>query len=86
MALMISTGMATLEEINKAVAVAKKAGANDMVLMKCVSSYPALPEEMRLRTILDMKKRFKCPVGLSDHTLGTGISAAFCQMLHSFAG
>jgi len=67
--LILSTGMATLKEIKEAVDTAKKSGAKDIILLKCVSSYPAKPEEMNLITIQDMKKRFKLPVGLSDHTL-----------------
>ena len=77
--LILSTGMATLKEIKEAVDTAKKAGARDIILLKCVSSYPAKPEEMNLRTIPDMEKRFKLPVGLSDHTLGIATSiAAVC--------
>jgi len=67
--LILSTGMATLKEIKEAIDTAKKAGAKDIILLKCVSSYPAKPEEMNLITVQDMKKRFKLPVGLSDHTL-----------------
>jgi len=74
--LILSTGMASIEEIKEAVNTAKQAGARDIVLLKCVSSYPAEPGEMNLRTIPDMKKRFGLPVGLSDHTLGIGVSIA----------
>lgn len=74
--LMMSTGMATLGEIREAVDTAKKAGAKDIMLLKCVSSYPAKHEEMNLKTIPHMQKLFKCPIGLSDHTLGTGVSIA----------
>jgi pseudaminic acid synthase len=77
--LILSTGMATLKEIEEAVDTAKKAGAKDIILLKCVSSYPARPEEMNLRTIPDMAKRFNLPVGLSDHTIGIATSiAAVC--------
>jgi pseudaminic acid synthase len=77
--LILSTGMATLKEIKEAVDTAKKAGAKDIILLKCVSSYPARPEEMNLRTIPDMAKRFNLPVGLSDHTIGVATSiAAVC--------
>ena len=72
--LIISTGMATPGEINEAVKTAKKAGASQIVLLKCTSAYPAPPEEMNLRTIPDMAKRFGVPVGLSDHTLGIAVS------------
>jgi len=74
--IILSTGMAAFSEIKEAVNTAKKAGAKDITLLKCVSSYPAIPAEMNLRTIPDMKKRFGCPVGLSDHTLGIGVSLA----------
>ncbi len=74
--LILSTGMATMQEIREAVATAKKAGARDITLLKCVSSYPADPREMNLRTIPDLQRKFKLPIGLSDHTMGTGIAAA----------
>ena len=77
--LIMSTGMATIQEIKEAVNTAKKAGAKDIILLKCVSSYPAKPEEMNLKTLPDIKKKFNCPIGLSDHTLGIGASiAAVC--------
>jgi len=72
----MSTGMATSAEIKEAVTTAKKAGAKEIVLLKCVSSYPAKPEEMNLKTISDMQEKFKCTIGLSDHTLGIGVSIA----------
>jgi len=77
--LIISTGMGSLNEIAQAVDTARKAGCRDLILLKCTSSYPAEPEEMNLRAIPDMAKRFRLPVGLSDHTLGieaaiTGVS------------
>jgi len=74
--LILSTGMSTLSEIKEAVGAARNAGAKDIILLKCISSYPAKPEEMNLRTISDLIKRFGCPVGLSDHTLGIGASVA----------
>jgi pseudaminic acid synthase len=74
--LILSTGMATLGEIKEAVNVAKRAGGKDVTLLKCVSDYPAKYEEMNLRTIPDMAKSFRLPVGLSDHTLGTATSIA----------
>lgn len=74
--LVLSTGMATFEEIKEAFTAARKNGSRDITLLKCVSSYPAAPEEMNLMTIPDLKKRFKCTVGLSDHTLGLGSSIA----------
>ena len=74
--LMMSTGMATISEIKEAVSAAKAAGAKQIILLKCVSSYPAKSEEMNLQTIPHMRKLFNCPVGLSDHTLGIGASVA----------
>lgn len=68
--LILSTGMATISEIKEAINVAIRAGATDIILLKCVSSYPAKLENMNLKTILHMKKLFNYPVGLSDHTLG----------------
>jgi len=72
--LIISTGMGDISEIRDAVETARRAGADDIILLKCVSSYPAKAEEMNLRTIQDMKEQFNCPVGLSDHSLGIGAS------------
>jgi len=69
--LIMSTGMASLEEIEEAVATARKMGATQIALLKCNSAYPAPPEDMNLRTIPEMARRFNVPVGLSDHTLGT---------------
>lgn len=74
--LILSTGMASFSEIREAVTIAKKGGAKDIILLKCVSSYPAHPKEMNLKTISDMQKKFKVPVGLSDHTMGIGVSIA----------
>lgn len=74
--IIMSTGMATLPEIKEAVRTAKAAGAKNIMLLKCVSGYPAKPEEMNLRTIPDMIDKFKVPVGLSDHTMGTEVSVA----------
>lgn len=74
--LILSTGMADLREIRDAFNAATAAGAREITLLKCVSSYPAKPEEMNLRTIFDMKRRFRCAIGLSDHTLGTAVSLA----------
>jgi pseudaminic acid synthase len=68
--LIMSTGMASLEEIEEAVATAQKAGATQIALLKCNSAYPAPLEDMNLRTIPEMARRFDVPVGLSDHTLG----------------
>jgi pseudaminic acid synthase len=69
----MSTGMADLDEISEAVQAARSVGASQVALLKCTSSYPALPGEMNLSTIPDMARRFKVPVGLSDHTLGIAV-------------
>jgi len=74
--LIISTGMATLKEINEAVNAAQKAGCRQIILLKCTSSYPANPDNSNLATIPDLIERFDCPVGLSDHTLGIGAAIA----------
>jgi pseudaminic acid synthase len=74
--LIISTGMASLAEIEEAVATARKAGASQVALLKCTSAYPAPPEEMHLRTIPHLAQAFQTPVGLSDHTLGIAIPIA----------
>lgn len=68
--IIMSTGIATLDEIKEAVKAAKKVGASEIILLKCNSAYPTPPEEMNLKTITDLKKKFAVPVGLSDHTLG----------------
>jgi pseudaminic acid synthase len=69
--LIMSTGMAAMEEIEEAVRTARAAaGATQIVLLKCTSAYPAPPEEMNLRTIPELARRFDVPVGLSDHTMG----------------
>jgi pseudaminic acid synthase len=74
--LIMSTGMATVEEIEEAVQTARQAGAMQIALLKCTSAYPALPEEMNLRTIPELSRRFSVPVGLSDHTMGSAVAVA----------
>jgi len=74
--LILSTGMSTLKEIKGAFDAAKASGAKELILLKCTSSYPAEPKEMNLKTIPHMAGFFKCPVGLSDHSLGAGVSVA----------
>jgi N-acetylneuraminate synthase len=74
--LIISTGMASISEIEEAIRTAHKAGAKSIALLKCTSAYPAPPEEMNLRTISDLAKTFQLPVGLSDHTLGSSVAIA----------
>ncbi len=66
----LSTGMATLAEIDEAVRAAREKGAKEIALLKCSSAYPAPPDEMNLKTIQHMAEAFRMPVGLSDHSLG----------------
>jgi len=72
----ISTGMATVAELDEAVRVAREAGCRDLVLLKCTSTYPASPENTNILTIPHMKDLFNCQVGLSDHTMGVGAAVA----------
>jgi N-acetylneuraminate synthase len=74
--LIMSTGMATVEEIDEALQSAREAGATQIILLKCTSAYPAPPEEMNLRTIPEIARRFNVPVGLSDHTMGIAVPVA----------
>jgi len=74
--LILSTGMATLEEIEESVRAARSSGAKELALLRCTSSYPAPADEMNLRSIPDMARRFRVPVGLSDHTPGLAVSVA----------
>jgi N-acetylneuraminate synthase len=66
----LSTGMATLAEVEEAVETLRHAGASQIALLKCTSAYPAEPGEMNLRSIPDLSERFDVPVGLSDHSIG----------------
>ena len=74
--LIMSTGMATAGEIEEAMLSAREAGAAQIALLKCTSAYPAPAEEMNLRTIPEMARRFGVPVGLSDHTMGIAAPVA----------
>ena len=69
--IIMSTGMASYEEIKEAVDAIKAAGNNELVLLKCSSDYPAVTDEMNLRTMVDLNKQFNVPVGLSDHSMGS---------------
>ncbi len=69
--IIMSTGMATLEEIKEAAAAVKKAGNPNLILLKCSSAYPAVSKEMNLQTIAHMKAHFGIPIGLSDHSMGS---------------
>lgn len=74
--LILSTGMASLEEINEAVQTFRAAGGSQLALLKCTSAYPAPTEEANLRTIPDLAQKFGVPVGLSDHTMGSTVAIA----------
>ena len=72
----ISTGMATKTEILNVIKIFKKKRNKNYILLKCTSNYPSDPSDSNIITIKDMKKEFKCPVGISDHTLGIGVPLA----------
>ena len=72
----MSTGMASFEEITESVNYLKQHGCKELILLKCTSTYPASPESTNILTIPDMRERFQVPVGLSDHTMGTGVAVA----------
>jgi pseudaminic acid synthase len=74
--LIISTGMASIAELDDTVRAAREAGCKDLVLLKCTSTYPASPENTNILTIPHMRELFGCEIGLSDHTLGIGVSVA----------
>ncbi|WNB77124.1 pseudaminic acid synthase [Methylomonas koyamae] len=74
--MIVSTGMATVAELDETVRAAREAGCDDIVLLKCTSSYPATPENTNIRTIPHLRELFGCEVGLSDHTMGTGVAVA----------
>jgi N-acetylneuraminate synthase len=74
--LIVSTGMASLAEIDALVRTARESGCNDIVLLKCTSSYPASPVNSNIRTIPMLREAFRCEAGLSDHTLGVGVAVA----------
>lgn len=74
--MIISTGMATVAELDETVRAAREAGCKDLVLLKCTSTYPATPANTNILTIPHMRELFGCEIGLSDHTMGTGVSVA----------
>lgn len=74
--LIISTGMATVAELDETVRAAREAGCKDLILLKCTSTYPATPDNTNIRTIPHLRALFDCEVGLSDHTMGVGVSVA----------
>lgn len=74
--LIISTGMATVAELDETVRAAREAGCKDLVLLKCTSTYPAIATNTNILTIPHLRELFDCEVGLSDHTMGVGVSVA----------
>jgi len=78
--MIISTGMASIAELDDSVRAAREAGCQDLVLLKCTSTYPASPLNSHIRTIAHLRDLFGCQVGLSDHTMGVGVSVAAVAM------
>lgn len=74
--MIISTGMATLAELDETVRAALEAGCSEIILLKCTSSYPATPESSNILTIPHLQRTFNCQVGLSDHSMGLGVAVA----------
>ncbi|MEA5479319.1 pseudaminic acid synthase [Pseudanabaena galeata UHCC 0370] len=74
--LIISTGMATIAELDETVRTAREAGCEDLILLKCTSTYPATPENTNILTIPHLRDLFDVQVGLSDHTMGIGVAVA----------
>ena len=74
--MIIATGMATAAEVDETVRAARAAGCKDVVLLKCTSTYPATAENSNILSIPHMREMFDCEVGLSDHTMGVGVSVA----------
>lgn len=74
--ILLSTGMSTLQEVKEALEVLGRGGARDIVLLHCVSTYPTKIEEINLRAVGTLKREFKLPVGLSDHTLSLAVPIA----------
>jgi pseudaminic acid synthase len=72
----MSTGVATFEEIAESVEVLRQEGCKEIILLKCTSTYPATPENTNLLTIPYMREKFNCEIGLSDHTMGIGVAVA----------
>jgi pseudaminic acid synthase len=74
--MIVSTGMASVAELDETVRAAREAGCRDLILLKCTSTYPAKPENTNIATIPHLRELFGCEVGLSDHTMGIGVSVA----------
>jgi pseudaminic acid synthase len=82
--MIISTGMATVAELDETVRAAREAGCQDLILLKCTSTYPATPENTNILTIPHLRELFDVQVGLSDHTMGIGVSVASVAMGATF--
>ena len=78
--MIISTGMASLAELDEAVTAAREAGCENLTLLKCTSTYPAEPSNTNILTIPHMRQLFNCEIGLSDHTMGVGVAVAAVAM------
>jgi pseudaminic acid synthase len=74
--IILSTGMASVAELDDTVRAARSAGCEDLILLKCTSTYPASAENTNIRTIPHLRAMFNCEVGISDHTMGLGVSVA----------
>ncbi len=74
--IIMSTGMASVAELDESVLAARQYGCKDLILLKCTSTYPAKPENSNIRTIPHLRDLFGCEVGLSDHTMGSGVAVA----------
>ncbi len=74
--MIISTGIAELQEIQEVVEACRRVGNDDITLLKCTSSYPAPIDQANLKTMINMKETFNVKVGLSDHTIGTDVAVA----------
>jgi N-acetylneuraminate synthase len=74
--MIVSTGMATVAELDEMVRTARAAGCKDLVLLKCTSTYPSTPENTHILTIPHLRELFGCEAGLSDHTMGVGVAVA----------
>lgn len=74
--MIISTGMMTLAELGETVGAAREAGCEDLILLKCTSTYPSSPENTNILTVPHMRQMFGCEIGLSDHSMGIGVSVA----------
>jgi len=76
----VSTGLADIGDIYTAISCLRNNGCTDIVLLKCTTAYPTPPEEVNLKTVLNLEETFQCQVGLSDHTMGIGIAIAGVAM------